>query len=84
MVAVNVGDEHRPQTSNIVPGTAKPGQSRGGCVNDVVPVKERKGMVPPVREEGVARSQHLNAVGHAVGTARCFFFSSVASIGAGM
>ena len=84
MIAVNVGDEHRPQASNIVPGAAKPGEGRGGRVDDVVPVKERKGMVTPVREEGVARSQHLDAVGHAVGTARCFFFSSVALVGAGM
>ena len=84
MVTVNMCDEDRPQASNIVACAAKPSQGRGGRVNDVVPIKECKGMVAPVREEGVARSQHLNAVGHAVGTARCFFFSSVASIGAGM
>ena len=83
MVAVDMRDEDRSNASNLVPGTAKPGECRRGCVDDVAPVEEGEGMVPPVWEEGVARPQHLDVVSHTVATARCFFFSSVGAVGEG-
>ena len=82
MVAVHVGDEHGLQARNIVPGTTKASKGSWGCIDDMVAVEERKGVMSTVGEEGVARSQHLDAVGHEVGTARCFLFSSVGAAGA--
>lgn len=81
MVAVDVGNEYRPQTGDVV---ACPAEARKGCgrsIDDVVAIKKRKGVMSPVGQKGVARSQHLDAVGHVAGTARCFLFSSVDAVG---
>lgn len=80
MVAVNVGDEDGSHVGNVMAGTTESSESRRGRIDDVVAIEECEGVVSPVRKEGVARSQHFDAVGHGVGTARCFFFSSVASV----
>lgn len=81
MVAVNMGHEHRFDTSDIVTGPPKTGKGCGGSVDDVAPVEEREGMVPAMWEEGVARPQHFDTVHHVARTARCFFFSSVRGFG---
>ena len=80
MVTVNVGDEDGSHVGNVMAGTTESSESRWGRIDDVVAIEECEGVVSPVRKEGVARSQHFDAVGHGVGTARCFFFSSVASV----
>ena len=42
MVPVNMGDEHRPQASNIVTCAAKPSQGRGGASMMLCPSKSAK------------------------------------------
>ena len=82
VIAVDVGDEHGLNRGDVNAVSAQPGQCCGRGIDDVSPIKHRKGVVTPVREEGVARSQHVDAMGHVGRTTCAFLFPSV-GVGAG-
>ena len=80
VIAVNVGDEHGAQVSGIDPLTSKASQGSGRCVDDVLSINQSERVVAAVREEGVPRSEHVNARGHDGRNPCAFLFSSVGRV----
>lgn len=77
VVSVHVGDEHGAKVGDVYSSAAKPGESCWGGVNDVALVHHGKGVMAPVWEERIPRSQHVNAWAHEAGKVRAFLFPSV-------
>ena len=77
VVTVHVGDEHGAKVGDVYSSAAEPGKSCWRGVDDVALVHHGKGVMAPVREERIPRSQHVNAWPHEAGKVRAFLFSSV-------
>ena len=80
VIAVNVGYEHGLHRGDVHTVSTKPGQRRGGSVDDVALVEHGEGVVAAVRQEGITCSQHVDAMGHDVRNTCAFLFPSVASV----
>ena len=80
VIAVNVGDEHGAQLSEVDALTSEAGQGSGGGVDDVLSINHSERVVTAVREEGVSRTEHVNAGGHACRSRCAFFFPSVGRV----
>ena len=77
VVTVHVGDEHGAKVGDVYSSAAEPGKSGWRGVNDVALVHHGKGVVAPVWEERIPRSQHVDAWAHEAGKVRAFLFPSV-------
>ena len=77
VVSVDMSDEHRAQVGDVYSSAAKPGKSGWRSIDDVALVHHGKGVMAPVREERIPRSQHVNAWAHEAGKVRAFLFPSV-------
>lgn len=80
VVSVNVSDEHRAQVGDVYSSAAKPGESGWRGVDDVAPINHGKGVVTPMGQKRIPRSQHVNAWGHAQGKVCAFLFPSVVPV----
>jgi hypothetical protein len=79
MVSVHMSDENGSKAGNILSTTTQSSQRSRRSVDDVGFVKHCKGMMAPMWQEGIARSEHVNPVCHASRRSLFFFFSSVGS-----
>ena len=65
VVSVYMGDENGLNVRRRVAVSAHSSQGCWRCVDEVSTIKESKRMVSPMRQEGVARPEHFDAVRHA-------------------
>ena len=80
VVSVDMSDEHRAQVGDVYSSAAKPGKSCWRGVDDVAPINHGKGVVTPMGQKRIPRSQHVNAWGHAQGKVCAFLFPSVVPV----
>jgi hypothetical protein len=77
VVSVHMGDENGAKVGDAYPSAAKPGEGGWWGINDVALVHHGKGVMAPVREECIPRSQHVDAWAHDAGMVCAFLFPSV-------
>jgi len=84
VVTVHVRDEHGLYVRDGLTCSSQPSKCGGGCVDDMAPIEQSKGMEAAVREEGVSRSEHIDSVRHGSRNRLVFFFSSARPDGFGI